>query len=195
MSSELLKNKVFNSLINRFHKENKSEILDIVLFGSSVRGKRKPNDVDLLLIFREKESIDTAYELRKLLKVLDYDFQIITKTYDKLFDKHFVAREAFLGEGYSLIKKMNISEGLGYTTKTIFKYSLKGFTQSRRMQLQYALYGRDKKSGIVNEFGLVKFADAVFLCPTENADKLKEFLEYWKINFESFPLLIPSRQS
>ena len=59
--------------------------------------------------------------------------------------------------------------------------------------LQYALYGRDKKSGIVKEFRLNKFADTIFFCPMDNLEKVKEFFEGWKIKHDVFPILIPER--
>ena len=61
------------------------------------------------------------------------------------------------------------------------------------MRLQYALYGRNGKQGVVNELGLTKFADTVFLCQTDRAEKFKEFLEYWNIEFDMFTMLIPQR--
>ena len=144
MSSKLLKNREFSSIINKFYKEHEKEILDIILFGSSIKGKENPEDVDILVLFRKKESLDTAYELKKKLEKYG-EIQIITKTYERLFDANFKARGSYLNEGYSLIRKEFIARSLGYTNAIFFKYQLKTFSQSRRMQFQYALYGREKK--------------------------------------------------
>lgn len=191
MLSAFHKNKEFRSLITEFYKKRANEILDIILFGSAIKGKEKPNDLDILLLFRYKEDLDTAYELRKRLKKFDIEVHVTTKTYEGLFDKNFMAREAFLGEGYSLVRKEFVSKGLGYNSISLFKYELKGFSQSRRMQLQYALHGRDRKSGIVKELMLRKFANTIFFCPVENTEKLKDFFENWNIRFEQFQILIP----
>lgn len=193
MLPELRKNKEFSSIINKFYIKYKNNILDILLFGSIVRGKDKPNDVDIMVVFKNNEDLDAAYELRKSLRYLNIEIQVTTKTYKQLFEKSFMARESFLGEGYSLLLKQYISEGLGYSSKTLFKYELKGFAQTRRMQLQYALYGRKRESGIAKELNLIKFAGTIFLCPVENTEKLAEFFENWGIRFEKFPVLIPQR--
>lgn len=191
MFSAFLRNREFSSAINEIYKKHKSEILDIIVFGSAIKGKEKPNDLDILLLFRDKEDLNIAYELRKKLEKFISAVQVTTKTYNGLFDNKFRARTAYLGEGYSLLRKEFISKGLGYTNVFLFKYALKGFSQSKRMQLQYALYGRDRKSGITKELRLRKFADTVFLCPVENTEKLKEFFEQWSISFELFPALLP----
>lgn len=193
MLPELLKDKEFNSIIIKFYRKRKASLLDIVLFGSVARGKEKPGDIDILLLFKEKEDIDLAYELRKKLESLNYHVQITTKTYGGLFERNFKARASFLSEGYSFVRKQPISLSLGYANRAMFKYSLKGFSQSRRMQFQYALYGRNKKSGIANELKLNKFADGIFLCPMENSERLKAFMEQWGLKFETYPLLIPEQ--
>lgn len=193
MLSKLHKNKAFSSAITEFYKKHAAEILDIILFGSAAKGKENPNDLDILLLFKDKEDLDTAYTLRKKLETVGFAVHVTTKTYTALFDKNFLARAAVLGEGYSLIRKESISKGLGYSNISLFKYELKGFSQSRRMQLQYALYGRDRKSGMAKELNLKKFADTIFFCPVENTEKLKEFFENWNIRFEQFQALIPER--
>lgn len=193
MSLKFPESTEFSLIIDRFYKKYKNEIIDIILFGSSIKGKEKPKDIDILLLFKDKENLNIEYELRKNIERLKYAVQITTKTYEKLFDKNFKARESFLGEGYSLVNKRFIAEGLGYYGCILFKYSLKGFSQSKRMQFQYALYGRDKKTGIAKELALNKFSTAIFLCQITNSEKLKEFFERWGIKFEMFPLLIPGR--
>lgn len=191
MSSKLLKNKEFNSIVGKFYRKHRKDILDIVLFGSAVKGKDKPEDVDILLLFREKEDLDIAYELRKSLE--RFGVQVTTKTYENLFSTNFKARGAFLSDGYSLIKKQFIANRLGYSSAFLLKYNLHNFSQSKRMQLQYALYGRNKKSGIVKELKLKKFSNNVFFCPVENSEKLKEFFEHWGISFDMFPIIISDR--
>lgn len=193
MSLELLKNKELNSRINKFYKKHKTDILDIVLFGSSARGKQKPNDLDILLLFKEKENLDISYGLKKELEFLGIPIQIISKTYFSLQDNNFKAKEAYLSEGISLIKKQPIAESFGYSNFILFKYQLTDFSQSKRMQFQYALYGRDKHSGIMQKLKLTKFADGAILSPLESADEVIIFLNSWNIKYNSHPLLIPTR--
>ena len=50
-----------------FFKRHERQLKDIVLFGSFVRGKAKPEDIDILIIFKTKVNKDVEYELKKLL--------------------------------------------------------------------------------------------------------------------------------
>ena len=69
---KLLKNTKFRSRVDTFCKENKEEIIDIILFGSIVKGKEKPRDIDILLLFKEKKDIDKAYSLRSCTQFHGY---------------------------------------------------------------------------------------------------------------------------
>ena len=195
MFHALLKNKAFKSKIRGFFQENKADVLDIILIGSTVRGKESPQDIDILLLFKDKEDLECAYTVRKELEKLGLKktFNILTKTYRSLISETFLAKEAFLSEGYSLITNKFVSEELGYHTFILFKYELKGFTQSQRMQFQYSLYGRKNQGGMLKKLSLIKFSDMILLSPVPHAEKTKEYLLFWNIKFEEMPILLPSR--
>lgn len=192
-SNKLLKNTKFLSEISGFFKENKEEIIDIILFGSILKGKEKPEDIDILILFKEKKNIDLAYSLRKKLEKLSLKAEITIKTYKELFDPSFLAREAMLSEGYSLITQKSLSKGLGYTNLFLFKYSLKEFNKSTRMRFYYSLYGRGSGKGMLKELNAVKFSETVLLCPPNNEENMKEYLNSWNIRYKEFPILIPTR--
>ena len=194
MLKELLKNTKFNYETKDFFNRNKEKILDIILFGSIVRGKEKPRDIDLLILYKNKKDIDLSYELKKKLEKSGCTIEIIDKSYMELFEESFKAREAVLSEGYSLIYGKFLSEGLGYMKLTLFRYKLKGLNKSERMRFYYSLYGRGKgQEGMLKELSAVKFSETILLCPIENTERMKEYLENWKIKFIEFPIMIPSR--
>ena len=193
MLIHLLKNKALNAKIRECFKKHEKEILDIILFGSVVRGKEKPKDIDILILFKERENLEIAYQIRKEVEQLHIQASITTKTYTSLMAKSFPAREAYLSEGYSLVYARGIAEGLGYATYTLFKYELKGFTPSRRTQFHYSLQGRSKKEGMSKELRLIKFANTILLSPMENTERTRAYLEYWNIKFEEAPILLPAR--
>ena len=193
MSKKLLKDIKFKSEIKSFFKENKKEIIDIILFGSSIRRKEKPKDIDLLILYNDKKDIDLSYELEKKLKRKGYDVEIVDKTYGELFEGTFKAMEGILSEGYSLIFNKFLSEGFGYMNLILFKYDLKGLNKSQRMRFYYSLYGRNKNQGVLNELSAIKFSETVLLCEIENSEIMKEYLKNWDIKFKEFPILIPNR--
>jgi predicted nucleotidyltransferase len=187
----LLKNTRFLNKIKRFYKRHETEIIDIILFGSAVRGKEKPADIDILIIFKSKVNFDLSYELKKELSAFG-KVEIISKTYFQLFEPSFVAREAILSEGYSLIQRKFIHQGLGYSSFMLFKYNLKGLSKTKQTQFYYSLYGRNRQKGMLEELDSKKFGENMILTPIENEEKMKDYLRRW-VEFTQFQILLPSR--
>ncbi len=193
MSGSLLKNTKLVNEIKNFHSKNREKLIDIILFGSSMRGKKEPMDVDLLLLFKDREDMDTEYDLRKRLERFEMAFDVTSVTYRGLFESSFLPREAVLTEGYSLVLNRRLSEGFGFDSRMLFLYSLKGFSTSRRMMFHYALKGRMGKKGMLREAGGVKISNTAVMVPVTNSDLFENFLKYWGIAYKKTSLLIPER--
>lgn len=192
MLKELLKNKEFLKIIRESLKE--LEIIDIILFGSIVRGREKPRDIDLLILYvpKTEKIIEKSYRIRKKLEKISKNIHVTSQRYDEVFSLEFLAREAILSEGFSMRNKEFISESLGYSNFVLFRYSLKKLNKSKRMQFYYSLYGRDK-TGVLEKNKCYKFSDRVILSPIENSETIKDFLDIWKIKYIEFPIIIPKR--
>ncbi|MEK6826633.1 MAG: nucleotidyltransferase domain-containing protein, partial [Nanoarchaeota archaeon] len=141
--------------------DHRSEIIDIFLFGSIIKGKKNPRDIDILIIFKDKKNLQLAYEFRKTLeKSLLLIVEVTSKTYCEIFEKNFQARESILTEGYSLLHKISFAEGLGYKPIIMFHYNLQGKTKSERMRFYYSLYGRGT-AGMLKKLKAIKYANTV----------------------------------
>jgi predicted nucleotidyltransferase len=194
MLKELLKNTGLISEIKEFYRKNQDAILDILLFGSAVKGKEKPADIDILVVYKlEKEDLELSYSLNSIFKKRGFAVSITSKTYSSLFDSSFVAREAYLSEAYSLIMDNFISRGLGYDALVLFRYELIGMSKSDRMRFYYSLYGRKKEGGILKKFNARRFSETILSVPVEDSENIRSFLDSWKINYLETPALIPSR--
>lgn len=193
MLKELLKNTKFLSDIKTFYKKNEREVIDIILFGSTIKGKLRPSDVDLLIIYKSKDNLELNYQLKKQLERYKLNIQITSKTYSNIFKINFKVRESILSEGYSLINNLFIGESLGYSNLKLFKYELKNLNKSERMRFYYALYGRNNEGGILKDLNAKKFSDTIILCPIVNSENMMEFFNSWKILYLEIPLLIPIR--
>lgn len=192
MSKELLQNTKFQSSIIKIYKKYEDKILDIVLFGSSVKGKDTPKDIDLLIIYANKIDFDVSYEFQKGLK--DYKVSITDITYKQLFERSFKIKEVYLSEGYSILNKKSISEGLGYLNLQLFRYELKKLNKSERMRFYYSLYGRtDDQEGMIKKLEAIKFSDSIILCPIINVEKMRAYLNQWSLGFIDFQILMPER--
>lgn len=192
MLKKQLKNTKLKSKILEFYKKNKDILLDIFIFGSFIKGKEEPNDIDILILYKDKKNFEKGYELKKILG--EFNAEITNANYSELFNESFKPREGILSEGYSVINRKFLSEGLGYISFILFKYELIGFTKSDRTRFYYSLSGRTKKdTGILKDLNALKFSDTILLCPVKNSEKMKEYLDYWKIKYIEFPVMIPSR--
>lgn len=191
MSLELLKNKEFNSIIKKLYKKYEKEIIDILLFGSAIRGKIKPKDIDLLILFKDKENLDIAYDFKKGLE--KYNADITTRTWKNIASKDFQAKESFLSEAFSLINQEFVSKSFGFKSKILFKYELKNLPATKKILFHYALNGRNNNQGLIKQLKLEKFSDTAILSPIENSEELKEFFQYWNIKTKISPILLPER--
>jgi len=191
MFKRLLKNTKFKLIVKEFYKNNEN-IIDILLFGSVVKGKLEPNDVDILIIYNKNLNKELIYGFKKKLDNLISNVNITSVNYYDIFNKNFQARESFLIEGYSLIRNAFVSKGMGFSNMVLFKYDLNGLTKSQKMQFYYGLNGRNQK-GLLEMLKAYKFSENLIICSVEKEEELKEFFEFNKIKFIEFPFLVPER--
>lgn len=159
-------------------------IMDIILFGSSVKGELNPRDIDILILFLDAKLKDRAVvgqELKGLIgKGLDVDIK--TLNLQELFSSEFLARQAIFLEGYSLLHEKNFSESLGFDGAIIFKYSLKKLNHNEKTKFTYSLIGR-LNIGIVKELGGEFLGKGCVLIPISKSIIFEDFLKKWKVEY------------
>ncbi len=175
--------------------KNHVEIKDIILFGSLLRGKEKPNDVDILLIFKKRIDKDIEYNLKNSFKKFSLIISIISKTEKECFDPSFDVRESILFEGYSLLKSKFVSKDFGFASLGLFIYNTKFLTNTQKTKFYYAFNGRGKNKGLIRQWDAIKLSDNIITTPLNKIEQAKEFFEYWKISYKYIPFLIPERMN
>jgi len=176
-----------------FFKKYSSEIKDIILFGSFIRGKLEPNDIDILLIFKRKVNKDIEYELKNLFLKSTNNVSIISKTEEECIDPSFDARESILFEGYSLINSKFIAEDFGFISFGLFFYNTKGLSNVKKTRFYYALNGRSSIKGVIDNLCAIKLSDNLIAVQLDKIESAKEFFEHWGLNYKYVPSLIPKR--
>jgi len=181
-------------LKNELHKivSIHPELLDVLVFGSTVRGKQHPSDIDLLILFKAKIDKNIEYAVRKLLEKYAQNISIISKTEKTVLDTTFDARESMLFEAKSLLTAKNLAHQYGFSSFGMFKYQFTQWSKLQKTKFYYALNGRGKK-GIAEQFYCIKLSDSVMLVPLEHIEEFRSFLETWKIEYVYVPLIIPTR--
>lgn len=179
-----------NSLIKRFQ-----QVSDIFLFGSTVRGKLKPQDTDILILFKDKVDKEVEYSIRKILEKRYPRLSIISKTEKTVLDESFDARESILFEGKSLISGKKFADRYGFQSFGLFKYDFGSWSKLQKTKFYYVLNGRAGRQGMADVLGCIKMFDSALLVPLEKIDPLKDFLDSWNLRYTYIPLLIPKRLS
>ena len=175
--------------------ENHGEVLDVVLYGSTVLGKEKPNDLDLMILTRTKLP---ALELRNLILELKRELsEIIPKakldvramSLEELFDPNNLASLGVIIEGFSLTKNKSMAELMNGKAYALFRFTLEGLPRKDRVRFQYALKGRDMKSGLLKELNGEQWGAWVVVVPIEHTYRFRDFLELWGVKYEAFTIL------
>lgn len=165
-------------------------IFDIILYGSFIKGKIETRDIDILIIFNEKslkERTEIAEEfkektLRKINRKIN-ELDIKTINVSELFENDFLARQAILTEGYSLIDTIPFSNKMGFLSYILFTYNLKNLDHNNKTKFTYSLIGRKKSLGILKKLNAKPIGKGVVLLPIENSSVFEDFLKEWKINY------------
>lgn len=169
------------------------EVDDILVFGSAVKGKHSPKDLDVIVLFKKKVDKDAEYKIRKELEKHYKNISIISKTKKTVLEPTFDARESILFEGISLLSGKNISETYGFSPLGMFKYDTKRWDNLKKTKFYYALNGRSGKSGMLQEMECIRLSDNIVLTPMDKIEQVKEFFDRWGLAYVYIPMLIPSR--
>ncbi len=182
--------KSLESISKKFSEKEK--LFDIILYGSAVKGKDEPRDIDIVLIFFDKEireRLDLAQNFKKYLpKTLRFDIQ--TLNVNDFFDVSYFARQGILTEGYSLVSRRKFSEKLGFKAYSLFSYTLSNLNHNQKTQFVYSLSGRGKEEGMVKKVEALVVGKGAFMVPIENTSMFEEFLEKWNLKYSKKNILV-----
>lgn len=162
-----------------FNKELEDKtILDIIVFGSLVKGKALPRDVDIAIITSKETSI----------KKDNYHISVL-KPEDFFVDSPSIIT-TLLKEGYSLKNNKYLSENYGFTNKVLFKYELTAKTASEKVKIVNILHGKNKQKGMVEENKGIWLANQIFTTLPENQYLFEKLFQNLNINYTKSHILI-----
>ena len=153
-----------------------NQVYDIILFGSFVKGKLNPQDIDVALI------TDKDYE-----KIKGYHTSFIS-IID--FFKPIGLINTLLREGYSLKKNKAFSEIYGFRNRCLFRYELSDLSASKKVQVVNFLRGKGGEAGLVLEKKGEWLSNQVFLSPVICESIFENFFINSKVKFRKYHILI-----
>lgn len=171
--------KILSSAKNKLAKYLKDrDILDIVLFGSSVKGKASPEDIDIAVISKKEVSLNIQ------------DFHVSILKPEDFFVNPPTIINTLLREGYSLKNNKPFSEIYKFLSRCLFVYNLSGLNPSLKVKIVNMLRGKRKNLGLVCENGGEWLANQVFLVPVGKENIFERVFVNFKIKFKKSYILI-----
>src|SRR3989338_1581490 len=154
----------------------KNDVWDIVVYGSYVRGKTDARDIDIALILNKitsvKKKMVLCQELRAALSDKGYSMDVKAVDIRDLMNVSFLAREAILAEGRSLLRKDYLAERFGFKNFAIIEYGLKNLTPAKQKMFYYALQGRKRGTGILARIGGRIISKGVLQVPVRHYEEV-----------------------
>ncbi len=172
-SKNLLKiKKLFRDIL-----EDKN-IIDIIVFGSAVKGKALPQDIDIALIYKNK------INKNKIPREKNLHISFISV---EEFFRGLPLTNILLREGISLKYKKPLAEIFRFKNMVLFAYSLEGLRSSKKVKIVNWL--KNKKTGIT-KYGGVWVRRSVFFVPCVYEKIFADFFIKNKVKFKKWYSLI-----
>lgn len=165
---------------NKLYQKYNDKILDVVLFGSSVKNKFSPNDIDIAVIIKNTKETEILDLMNKFSSLFDSDIHLNILPIETIFINPLF--RTLLNEGVSLLDNKSLHEKLGYESGAIFSFNLTKLEKSKKVLFYYALYGKKKHEGLLKKLNGRLIGRSVVFIPVDFVDELKEFLERWGVD-------------
>lgn len=153
--------------------KNYNEIKDIVIFGSFVKNKEEPEDIDIALIV-EKKDINLISKLKRDILV---NIHITIITENEILTNPLTL--TLINEGYSIAKEDYIRNILKIKPMKLYAYNLLHLNSSNKTLFNISLKKTLKK--INGE----KISPGSVLIPIEQTGYFEEFLDAWQMKYKT----------
>lgn len=158
--------------------ERTKGVIRVVLFGSAVKGKAAPGDIDVLAIVRNK-----GVPLPKLGK----GFHVVRIEPAELLG-HSLFRTILL-EGRLPNGRQFSSEAAGLSQKVLYLYDLRNLAGTGKSRFAHALFGRRKGEGLLDRLNGERLGSGAVSVPPAGDLPLLEFFKGWKVGFSRKQIL------
>jgi len=170
---------------SRIYQKYKDTIVDIILFGSAVKGSLKPNDIDVAVILKKTDE----YQLADLRSEFNFENSVHLNLVlmENIFDTPLF--KVLLSEGISLLDGKTLRAKLGVDAGTIFSVNLVKLQKSKKVLFYYALQGKKGIGGLLENVKGKLIGRSVVFIPVEYVAEFKDFLESWNVDYYRMDVL------
>ncbi len=182
MDSKKLKS--LQDFSRKIFEKNKDIIFDIVLFGSSIKGKAKPADIDIAVVFKKKIGQERINKIFEGLGQFHMEYVFLEELYKETL------WPTILQEGYSLLQSKHVYKMLGFDSMFLFVYDLKKLNNSNKSRFSHALFGKKKRDGLLFEMKGKQLGRGCIAIGTENSERMRSFFETWNVSYSVYRALL-----
>lgn len=172
-------------------KEDKG-IFDIIIYGSFVKGRMVPSDIDIMIIFLEGKLTERLSKLQniknKIKNVVDIKLDMKQMMLKDFFSPKLFARTGILLGGISIFKDKKLAEIMGFEAFSTFSYTLKGLTHNQKIKIGYILKGRNS-IGIIKTLKGERLGSGAIKIPIKNSLEFEELLQKHNIEYKKHNIL------
>lgn len=154
---------------------------DIFVFGSFVKGKDNPNDIDICLSMPETNAA-LADEIAAFVKKeagLDAHF---TLTHFALMLADRELWKSIVHEGFSIRHMEFVAKLMGMEPLVLAEYSPKG-TPSQKQIFSHAMNGTGGRESFLKDIHAKRIGRGVMIVPNEYLEKARSFFDTWKADY------------
>jgi len=156
------------TLAQQFKKLLREPLIDIILFGSAVKGKSTPQDLDVALLATKRERRLTE-DIKKIAENADIQWVTLAEYANPLW-------LTLIREGFSVKHERYLHELYNITPVTLFRYSLASLTPSQKVMFHRGLKQFQSSKRLANN---------VILVTVEESERFTEFLRRWDLDIET----------
>jgi predicted nucleotidyltransferase len=148
------------------------ELEDVVIFGSFVKDKSKPNDIDVALIMYEK-NYDIAAEIkREIGTITDIEVHITTVTFKEFYTEEIW--KSIIAEGYSIKNSKFLKDLMKVKPMEIITYNLHKLNPSEKTMFNRAVHSE------MSLTGAFQISAGSIAVPEHKSGEMGGFFDYWQ---------------
>ena len=166
--------KSLKKLLKKYNK-----IQDFIIFGSFVKGKYNPKDIDIALVI-DKKDISLVGEIKGQLKTKNLDIEMIKP--EEIYQTRLGL--TLISEGFSIKNNKFLREKMGLLPMKIYIYEIKNLTQTKKV-----FFGRGLNH-FIKDAKAEKLGAGSIMVPIEQSGKFEDFLETWSLKYRTREYLV-----
>ncbi len=155
------------------------EIEDFIIFGSLVKGKYEPKDIDIAVVL-DKKDVSLVGEVKEYLKIKNLDIEMIKP--EEIYQTRLGLN--LITEGFSIKNNRFLRAKLGIAPMKIYTYGIKSLTQTEKV-----LFGRGLNQ-MIKEVNAVKLGAGSIMIPVGKSSKFEDFLNTWDLKYKTKEYLV-----